>query len=111
MQRSPSVHESVNTKRDVLQALSGQASTEGKHGKPGPFRLHRSRATYVADVQTCKDALYEGDSYELCLTTALSRAGPPPDALGLYYTLRRHSPAPYAAFLSFGDGGPQVLPH
>ncbi len=72
------------------------------------FRLHRSKATYVADVQACKDALYEGDSYELCLTTALSRSGPLLDPLHLYYTLRRHSPAPYAAFLSFGQGGPQV---
>lgn len=62
----------------------------------------------MADVQACKDALYEGDSYELCLTTALSRSGPLPDALHLYYTLRQHSPAPYAAFLSFGQGGPQV---
>ena len=34
---------------------------------------------------------------ELCLTTAISRAGPVPDALHLYCTLRQHSPAPYAA--------------
>ncbi len=59
-------------------------------------------------MQACKDALYEGESYELCLTTALSRDGPVPDPLHLYYTLRQHSPAPYAAFLSFGESGPQV---
>ena len=59
-------------------------------------------------MQACKDALYEGNSYELCLTTALSRDGPLPDPLHLYYTLRQHSPAPYAAFLSFGESGPQV---
>ena len=77
--------------------------------KPRAFKLHRSRDTYVRDVQSCKDALYEGDSYELCLTTAISRAGPVPDALHLYCTLRQRSPAPYAAFLSFGKAGPQVL--
>ena len=84
------------------------AEPPSNHRSSGPFRLHRSRATYVRDVQACKDALYEGESYELCLTTALSRDGPLPDALHLYYTLRQHSPAPYAAFLSFGEGGPQV---
>ncbi len=95
------------------QARSGQAEPAHHHGKSEPFRLHRSRATYERDVQACKDALYEGESYELCLTTALSCKGPVPDALHLYYTLRQHSPAPYAAFLSFGDGGPQVstFPH
>ena len=80
-----------------------------RDSKPRAFKLHRSRDTYVRDVQSCKDALYEGDSYELCLTTAISRAGPVPDALHLYCTLRQHSPAPYAAFLSFGKAGPQVL--
>ncbi len=73
-----------------------------------PFRLHRTRETYMADVQACKDALYAGESYELCLTTALSRRGPPRKALDLYKILRRVSPAPYAAFLSFGEDGPQV---
>lgn len=61
----------------------------------------------MQDVQACKDALYAGESYELCLTTAMSRQGTL-DALQLYYTLRRLSPAPYAAFLSFGADGPQV---
>ncbi len=73
-----------------------------------PFRLHRTRDTYMADVQACKDALYAGESYELCLTTALSRRGAPRKALDLYTILRRLSPAPYAAFLSFGDEGPRV---
>lgn len=62
----------------------------------------------MADVQACKDALYAGESYELCLTTALSRRGAPREPLELYTILRRLSPAPYAAFLSFGDEGPQV---
>ena len=91
-----------------LQALSEHGEPPAHHRNSEPFRLHRSRSTYVRDVQACKDALYEGDSYELCLTTALSRDGPVPDPLHLYSTLRQHSPAPYAAFLSFGEGGPHV---
>ncbi len=92
----------------MWQAFSKRAELPAHHKSSEPFRLHRSRSTYERDVQACKDALYEGESYELCLTTALSRDGPLPDPLHLYYTLRRHSPAPYAAFLSFGESGPQV---
>lgn len=40
-------------------------------------------------------ALRDGDSYEVCLTTMLSRTGAP-DAVALYRTLRRVNPAPYA---------------
>lgn len=115
------LHPSIANENFTLGACDGDAREE----KPGdamqdceqqarpaplePFRLHRTRDTYVADVQACKDALYAGESYELCLTTALSRrSAAPHNALDLYYTLRRVSPAPYAAFMSFGDGGPQV---
>lgn len=83
----------------------GHATTPSKIE---PFHLHRTREVYMADVQACKDALYAGESYELCLTTALSRRGAPLKALDLYKILRRVSPAPYAAFLSFGQDGPQV---
>jgi len=74
---------------------------------PPPFRLRRPRRRYLADVQACLDAMCAGESYELCLTTALARR-PAPDAAALYSALRRINPAPYAAFLAFGAGGPQV---
>jgi hypothetical protein len=90
----------------VLVQTSGTHVVSG-NGCGTPFRLHRPRAVYMEDVQACKDALYAGESYELCLTTALSRRGAC-DALSLYYTLRRLSPAPYSAFLAFGTEGPQV---
>lgn len=49
-------------------------------------------------------ALYAGESYEVCLTTALARRGaPPPHAL--YASLRAINPAPYAAWLHFGPSG------
>lgn len=41
-------------------------------------------------------ALYDGESYEVCLTTMLSRQGSVPRAEQLYRTLRRVNPAPYA---------------
>ena len=51
---------------------------------------------------TLRQALYDGESYELCLTTMLT-AKQQVHPLSLYRTLRRMNPAPYAAWLSFGD--------
>ncbi|MGW7494289.1 aminodeoxychorismate synthase component I [Streptomyces luteogriseus] len=64
--------------------------------------LVRDRATYLADIEACREALRSGTSYEVCLTNA-ARLPAPPDALEFYRTLRRDDPAPYAAFLRFGE--------
>ncbi|KAK9835181.1 hypothetical protein WJX81_004045 [Elliptochloris bilobata] len=69
--------------------------------------LRRTRERYLADVEACLAAMCAGESYELCLTTALARR-PAPDAAALYSALRRTNAAPYAAFLAFGARGPQV---
>ena len=79
---------------------------------PPTFTVVRGRATYQSDVNACLDAMTAGESYELCLTTALvaeSEADAPlPDALAFYRTLRRVNPAPYGAFLAVGDAGPRI---
>lgn len=64
--------------------------------------LVRDRETYLADIRACQDELRAGTSYEVCLTNA-ARLPAPSDAYGLYRVLRRVDPAPYAAFLRFGD--------
>ncbi|GGW90038.1 hypothetical protein GCM10010383_19380 [Streptomyces lomondensis] len=64
--------------------------------------LVRDRATYLADIEACKRELRAGTSYEVCLTNA-ARLPAPPDAYAFYRTLRRDDPAPYAAFLRFGE--------
>jgi para-aminobenzoate synthetase len=64
--------------------------------------LVRDRATYLADIEACKRELRAGTSYEICLTDA-ARLPAPSDAYGFYRELRRVNPAPYAAFLRFGD--------
>ncbi|GAB4816940.1 hypothetical protein N2152v2_003986 [Parachlorella kessleri] len=87
-----------------------QATSRAQQRKaagPPPFRLREGRAQYLKNVQACKQALHDGESYEVCLTTVLSREGAP-DARQLYTALRAVNPAPYAAWLSFGAGGPQV---
>ncbi|WP_079141098.1 aminodeoxychorismate synthase component I [Streptomyces sp. LUP47B] len=64
--------------------------------------LVRDRAAYVADIESCDRELRAGTSYEVCLTNA-ARLPAPPDAYEFYRVLRRVNPAPYAAFLRFGD--------
>ncbi|MFI1735751.1 aminodeoxychorismate synthase component I [Streptomyces acidicola] len=64
--------------------------------------LVRDRATYLADIEACQRELRAGTSYEICLTNA-ARLPVPYDPYDYYRVLRRLNPAPYAAFLRFGD--------
>ncbi|MEU1000573.1 aminodeoxychorismate synthase component I [Streptomyces tibetensis] len=94
----------------VLDGLSCVANQRPPlPGPPAPADLGaaepwlvRDRATYLADIEACRQALRAGTSYEVCLTNA-ARLPAPPDALEFYRTLRRDNPAPYAAFLRFGE--------
>ncbi len=75
------------------------APATGDHpAAPLVLRLGRDPADYLADVAACQEAIRAGESYELCLTTQaeLPAVARP---LDLYRTLRRVSPAPYAAYL------------
>ena len=67
------------------------------------FDLRESKEKYLANIQACMDALYSGNSYELCLTTELSVDGDGIDAWELYKTLRHINPAPYSAFMNFSS--------
>jgi para-aminobenzoate synthetase len=66
------------------------------------FVLSRSKEQYLRDVGACMDALYCGDSYEICLTTSMQMAECP-SAWEFYRVLRAVNPAPYAAWLHFGQ--------
>ncbi|HEY5941567.1 MAG TPA: aminodeoxychorismate synthase component I [Solirubrobacterales bacterium] len=64
--------------------------------------LRRSRNQYLEDIDTCLSHLREGDSYEICLTNQV-QVELDVDPLDLYSRLRRANPAPFAAYLRFGD--------
>ena len=85
-----------------LPPLPDPGPAEGStDGEPVEFHLSRSRARYLDDVDTCKRRLFEGDTYEVCLTNRVT-AEVAPDPLHLYRTLRRVNPAPFASFLRLG---------
>ena len=65
-------------------------------------RLVRSRERYLEEIEECGRLLAEGETYEVCLTNAVEVDGSP-DPLALYRSLRRANPAPFSAFVRFGD--------
>ena len=69
---------------------------------PVSLRLKRNRSRYLLDIARCKSYLDDGESYEICLTNQI-HLDPITDPFALYLNLRRMSPAPYAAFLRYGD--------
>ncbi len=66
------------------------------------LHLRRSRGRYLDDVAACEQYLTAGHSYEICLTNRVV-ADAAIDPWALYRCLRRANPAPFAAFLRFGD--------
>ncbi|AXG81663.1 aminodeoxychorismate synthase component I [Streptomyces paludis] len=64
--------------------------------------LVRDRTAYLADIEACHRELNAGTSYEICLTNA-ARLPAPDDSYAFYRVLRRLNPAPYGAFLRFGE--------
>jgi para-aminobenzoate synthetase len=66
------------------------------------FSCGRGREQYLADIGRCQAELAAGESYEVCLTDQISTDASP-DPFDLYRQLRRGNPAPFAAFLRFGE--------
>jgi para-aminobenzoate synthetase len=72
-------------------------------GAAPQIQLEVDRPAYLHAIAQCQAKIRDGESYEVCLTNRL-RAGAEVDALRLYQLLRRRNPAPYAAYLRFGEG-------
>ncbi len=87
---------------DHLSPLSPIVSK--KKETPVIFRLSRSEKTYIDDIEKCLQEIHEGETYQVCLTNQI-HTETTPDPLNFYRSLRHINPAPYAAFLRFGDVG------
>jgi para-aminobenzoate synthetase len=67
-----------------------------------PFVAREGRAAYLARIAARKREIFEGETYEVCLTTELRSDGAI-DPLAAYRALRARNPAPHAALLRLGD--------
>ncbi len=74
---------------------------------PPHFTARDTEARYKEKVAEAQREIAEGNTYEVCLTTALTAASPAgPHALDpwqTYLDLRRRNPAPFASYLRFGE--------
>ncbi len=73
--------------------------------EPAPhvtFHSGRGRERYLADIARSQAELAAGESYEVCLTDQFSTTASP-DPFVLYRHLRHSNPAPFAAYLKFGE--------
>ncbi|MFE5502697.1 aminodeoxychorismate synthase component I [Amycolatopsis japonica] len=86
-----------------LRAIDGTALPPPEPApRDVPLELRYDREPYVKKIAGCQEKIAIGESYEVCLTnTAVARGTF--DPWECYRLLRRISPAPFAAFLSFGD--------
>jgi para-aminobenzoate synthetase len=66
------------------------------------FQSGRGREQYLADIARSQAELAAGESYEVCLTDQFSTTASP-DPFVLYRHLRHSNPAPFAAYLKFGE--------
>ncbi|XP_073274671.1 aminodeoxychorismate synthase, chloroplastic-like isoform X1 [Primulina huaijiensis] len=74
-------------------------STNASFGET--FSAEKSREQYMEDIEKCQKLIRNGESYELCLTTQMTRKVGEINSLGLYLNLREKNPAPYSAWLNF----------
>lgn len=66
------------------------------------LELERPRERYLEDIAACRRHLAAGETYEACLTNR-AVGDPVADPFRLYRRLRRLNPAPFSAYLRFGD--------
>jgi para-aminobenzoate synthetase len=66
------------------------------------FTPREGREAYLANIAACLHEIFEGETYEVCLTTELHSDGVI-DPLPAYRALRARNPAPHAALLRLGD--------
>jgi para-aminobenzoate synthetase len=84
------------------------AIAPGEIAGPSPFDSDRvalalDEPGYLEAVATARRELVAGESYELCLTNRISVDVGDLDPFAAFARMRRLNPAPFGAFLRFGD--------
>ncbi|HSN35598.1 MAG TPA: chorismate-binding protein [Arthrobacter sp.] len=90
-----------------VQPDGGSAAVEPSVAGSAPldFAARDSEVSYKAKIADAQQEIAEGNTYEVCLTTALTAERPAaaPAPFRTYVALRRRNPAPFASYLRFGD--------
>ena len=94
-------NEWLDEMEDRIRALKDEPSSPWFCPAPS-YDLGISRDEYQRLISECRSRIAAGESYEICLTNQLRVATDLP-ALAYYEALRTQNPAPYSAYLQFGD--------
>jgi para-aminobenzoate synthetase len=87
----------------VADGEAGETAAEPAIVNADAVDLALNRPAYLDAIAAAQRALYEGESYELCLTNRLRLPVGAADPLEIFARQRHLNPAPYGAFLRFGD--------
>ena len=93
----------AETVRDRVASLAGADAPVPE--PTGDRRVARGRhepGEYAGLIERCRDAIREGDAYQLCLTTRFSLDGAV-DAASVYLRLRALTPAHHGGYIRSGD--------
>jgi para-aminobenzoate synthetase component 1 len=97
---------------DVVEALAAEAGSASAPATPAPAsapgvekrtvaQARHTPGEYAALIERCRDAIREGDAYQLCLTTRFE-VGASVDPLAVYARLRAATPAHHGGFIRSG---------
>ncbi|CAI3804782.1 aminodeoxychorismate synthase component I [Pseudarthrobacter sp. MM222] len=88
----------------AVPAQAGRAAAVERPAGPD-FTARDSELAYKTKIADAQYQITEGNSYEVCLTTALTARVPAGglDPWQAYQALRRRNPAPFASYLRFGE--------
>jgi len=87
-----------------LLARGSSATVRGEHREERRAHVtwHDSPAGYLANIAACRDAIREGEAYQLCLTTQ-ARVEGAFDALTVFDAVRASSATHHGGLLRIGD--------
>jgi para-aminobenzoate synthetase len=90
--------------RSTCQRLDSTSTPPPPADPPADVELtlERTAELYLREIELSRERLVAGESYEICLTNRAS-AAPTEEPLALYRRLRHGNPAPYAAYIRFGE--------
>ncbi len=92
------------TARRIDPTLANSAPVDAGHADDVvPVDLALDHPAYLDAIAAAQCALHDGESYELCLTNRLRLPVGAADPLAIFARQRGLNPAPYGAFLRFGD--------
>ncbi|KAL0253800.1 hypothetical protein I308_101177 [Cryptococcus tetragattii IND107] len=90
--------------KNYIQSVSNLLDTAGESPASSPlpkFHPFSSGDAYQKQIDACREAIRQGESYELTLTTSFSSTPSSFDPFALYLHLRKFNPAYYSTYMNF----------